>query len=284
ALVILRPVEGRTDQKLAEQLASLELLTVEEFQPVARALVRSFDGSCEFSLELPYSVAVARELGSRLQQFSSGICNRDRHFHRALLSECQDKFESLLQVVDSPSTSKSEAALAKIRLTRIVTFIGHLYHVKCAPHGIIHAILTDLIPSGESLSAEFRVLCSCALLELVGHAFAEVDASYLVAFIGKLVELTAKSSFGAPTRRLVEELREISTTSWQPKRVLTVRAEMVASHVKASCTNKGGEQVCAFNMMAGQGTRLGRSSQERNSEPLRRVDAHSSRRCLAPSR
>ncbi|CAE8628332.1 unnamed protein product [Polarella glacialis] len=188
----------------------------------------------------------------RLQPLWSGICIRDRDFNRALLNECQDKFESLLQVVDSPSTSKSEAALAEKRLTRIVKFIGHLYLVKCVPHRIIHAILTDLIIRGDGHGrpAEIWVKCSCTLLEVVGYAFAEVDASYLVAFIGKLVELTAKSSFGAPTRRLVEELQVISTTSWQSKRVLTVRAEMGAGDLEVSCTNMGGEQVCAFSMMA----------------------------------
>ncbi|CAE8643013.1 unnamed protein product [Polarella glacialis] len=135
----------------------------------------------------------------------------------------------------------------------MVTLIGHLYLVKLVARSAIHIILTDLIPPGNSQPAEIRVLCSHTLLKVVGHALADTDAlitRYLVVFIGQLVELTAKSSSGAHTRRLVEELQEISTSSWQLKRVPTVRAEMVASHVEVSCTNMGGEQVCAFNMMA----------------------------------
>ncbi|CAE8606650.1 unnamed protein product [Polarella glacialis] len=212
ASFILKNAKGKTSRQLAEELSSVELLTAEDFEPVARALVRSFDGS--------------------------------------------------LRILDSPTTCKAEAARARKRLAMIVTLIGHLHLVKLVARKVIHRILADLIPPGDglesdqvtgitvSLPAEFRVLCSYTLLKVVGHALADVDACHLVAFIGKLVELTAKSSFGAPTRRLVEELREISTTSWQPKRVLTVRAEMVASHVEVSCTNMGGEQVCAFNLMA----------------------------------
>ncbi|CAE8632042.1 unnamed protein product, partial [Polarella glacialis] len=230
--------------------ASLDILSAEEFEPVAKALVRSFDGSRESCLTLPYSVVVACELRNRLRQFSSGTDNPDQHFRRALLEECQDKFESLLQVVDSSTASKSEAALAEKCLVRIVTFIGHLFLGKLGAHKVIHCILTDLIDPGDSLPTEFRVKCSHTLLKIVGHALADVDVSFLVAFIGQLVELTAKSSFGAHTRRLVEELQEISTTSWQPERVVSVRAEMVASHVEVSCTNMGGEQVCAFSLMA----------------------------------
>ncbi|CAE8709636.1 unnamed protein product [Polarella glacialis] len=200
AIFILKNAEGKTSRQIAEELASLELLTAEGFEPVARALVRSCDGS--------------------------------------------------LRILDSPTTCKAEAARARKRLAMTVTLLGHLYLVKLVARKVIHKMLADLIPPGDGSPAEFQVLCSYSLLKVVGHALADVDASHLVAFIGKLVELTAKSSFPAPTRRLVEELREISTTSWQPKRVLAVRAEMVASHVEVSCTNMGGEQVCAFNMMA----------------------------------
>ncbi|CAE8710019.1 unnamed protein product [Polarella glacialis] len=199
ALIILRHAKGKTSRQLAEEFASVELLTAEEFEPVARALVRSFDGS--------------------------------------------------LRILDSPTTCKAEKARAERRLTRMVTLLGHLYLVTLVARKVIHRILADLIPPGDGPPAEFRVLCSHSLLKVVGHALADVDASHLVAFIGKLVELTAKSSFGVLTRLLVEELREISITSWQPRMVLTVRAEMVASHVEVSCTDMGGEQVCAFNMM-----------------------------------
>ncbi|CAE8640969.1 unnamed protein product [Polarella glacialis] len=200
ASFILKNAKGKTSRQLAEEFASVELLTAGEFEPVATVLVRSFDGS--------------------------------------------------LQILDSPTTCKAEAARARKRLAMMVTLIGHLYLVKLVARRVIQRILIGLIPPGDDLPDEFRVLCSYTLLKVVGHALADVDASHLVAFIGKLVALTAKSSFGAPTRRLVDELREISTTSWQPKRVLTVRAEMVASHVEVSCTSMGGEQVCAFNMMA----------------------------------
>ncbi|CAE8734678.1 unnamed protein product [Polarella glacialis] len=200
AMFILKMQEEKTSRQIAEELASVELLTAEEFEPVAKALVRFFDGS--------------------------------------------------LRILDSPTTCKAEAARARKRLATMVTLLGHLYLVKLVACKVIHRMLADLIPPGDVPPAEFRVMCSYSLLTVVGHALADVDASHLVAFIGKLVELTAKSSFRAPTRRLVEELRGISTTSWQPKRVLTVRAEMVASHVEVSCTNMGGEQVCAFNMMA----------------------------------
>ncbi|CAE8606649.1 unnamed protein product [Polarella glacialis] len=200
ARIILQHAKGKTSRQVAGEFASVELLTAEEFEPVARALVCSFDGS--------------------------------------------------LRILGFPTTSKAEAARTRKSLAMIVMLIGHLYLVKLVARKVIHRILIGLIPPGDGLPAEFRVLCSYSLLKVVGHALANVDASHLVAFIGKLVELTAKSSFGAPTRRFVEELREISTTSWQPKRVLTVRAEMVASQVEVSCTNMGGEQVCAFNMMA----------------------------------
>ncbi|CAE8638708.1 unnamed protein product [Polarella glacialis] len=219
-------------------------------EPVARALVRSFDGSGEFSISLPHSGPIAQELKRMFLQFSSDTGSRGHHFNRALLTECQNNYESLLEVVDSPTSCKAEAAQAWQRLAMIVTLIGHLYLVKLAPRSAIRMILTDLIPSGDSQPAEIRVVCSHTLLRVVGHALADTDAIYLVAFMGQLVELTAKSSFGAHTRRLVEELQEISTSSWQLKRVLTVRAEMVASHVEVSCANMGGEQVCSFNMMA----------------------------------
>ncbi|CAE8631306.1 unnamed protein product [Polarella glacialis] len=193
ALMILRHGIGKTSRQLAEEFASVELLTAEEFEPVARALVRSFDGSGEFSISLPRSGPIARELNRMFLQFSSGRDNRGLHFRRALLNECQNNYESLLQVVDSPTTCKAEAAQAWKRLAMIVTLIGHLYLIKLVARWAILSILIALIPPGDSQPAEIRVLCSSTLLKVVGHALADKDAGQMVAFIGRLVELTATS-------------------------------------------------------------------------------------------